>query len=143
MMSSFPSRFLLIGGTFFFDSADSFGFPSLSNGIATSPLRDLIGERDWFFSCVRSVYAAGMVTRREIDREHECAIEEMPLGAELIAINNGDEWDNFTFPVRRIEVSDDTITLLSGYAGGYSKIGKSYAGEFNIKRGTKVRYRTK
>ena len=70
-----------------------------------------------------------------------CAIEEMPVGATILAIKrNAEGWDDVTFTPRRIEVHDDTITLLSGYAGfnGHA----SYSLELSIKRGTKVKYRT-
>lgn len=72
-----------------------------------------------------------------------CKIEDMPVGATLLAIKrNAEGWDDVRFTPRRIEIHDDTITLLSGYAGGYSKSGNNYALETNIKRGTKVKYRT-
>ncbi|WDR21585.1 hypothetical protein PJM35_0007 [Salmonella phage vB_SenS_UTK0007] len=63
----------------------------------------------------------------------------MPVGAILVGIQREcGEWDELKFKPRRIEVHDDTITLLSGYAGGY-KTGNNYSGEINIKRGTKVK----
>lgn len=75
-----------------------------------------------------------------VDALH-CNIEDMPVGATILAIKrNAEGWDDVTFTPRRIEVHDDTITLLSGYAGfnGHA----SYSLELSIKRGTKVKYRT-
>lgn len=63
----------------------------------------------------------------------------MPVGAMLLGVQreNG-EWDELKFKPRRIEVHDDVICLLSGYAGGY-KSGNNYGAEINIKRGTNVK----
>lgn len=72
-----------------------------------------------------------------------CKIEDVPIGATIKGIKrNAEGWDDVTFTPRRIEIHDDMITLLSGYAGGYSKDGNNYALEINIKRGTKVKYST-
>ena len=69
-----------------------------------------------------------------------CKIEDLPVGATIKGIKRNKEgWDDVTFTPRRIEIHDDMITLLSGYAGGYSKDGNNYALEINIKRGTKVK----
>ena len=77
----------------------------------------------------------------EAETETFCNIEDMPVGATILAIKrNAEGWDDVTFTPRRIEVHDDTITLLSGYSG-FSK-NSSYGLELNIKRGTKVKYRT-
>ena len=65
-------------------------------------------------------------------------VEHMPIGATLIKIKNGDVWDEMRLKVRRIEIHDDIITLLSGYAGGCINGGNTYAAEINIKRGTTV-----
>lgn len=69
-------------------------------------------------------------------------VEQMPVGATLHSIQreNG-EWDELKFKPRRIEVHDDVICLLSGYASGY-KTGNNYGAEINIKRGTKIKYST-
>lgn len=73
------------------------------------------------------------------DYDYICDVELMPVGAILVGIQREcGEWDELKFKPRRIEVHDDTITLLSGYAGGY-KTGNNYSGEINIKRGTKVK----
>lgn len=75
------------------------------------------------------------------ETETFCNIEDMPVGATILAIKrNAEGWDDVTFTPRRIEIHDDMITLLSGYAGfnGHT----SYSLELNIKRGTKVKYRT-
>lgn len=75
------------------------------------------------------------------ETETFCNIEDMPVGSTILAIKrNAEGWDDVTFTPRRIEVHDDTITLLSGYAGfnGHA----SYSLELSIKRGTKVKYRT-
>lgn len=69
-------------------------------------------------------------------------VEDMPIGAKLLSIKNEDgSFDDVTFDVRRVEINVDIITLLSGYAGGYSKKANSYGLELNIKRGTIVRYK--
>lgn len=73
------------------------------------------------------------------DYDYICDVELMPVGAILVGIQREcGEWDELKFKPRRIEVHDDTITLLSGYAGGY-KTGNNYSGEINIKRSTKVK----
>lgn len=73
------------------------------------------------------------------DYDYICDVELMPVGAILVGIQREcGEWDELKFKPRRIEVHDDTITLLSGYAGGY-QTGNNYSGEINIKRGTKVK----
>lgn len=73
------------------------------------------------------------------DYDYICDVELMPVGAILVGIQREcGEWDDLKFKPRRIEVHDDTITLLSGYAGGY-QTGNNYSGEINIKRGTKVK----
>lgn len=70
-----------------------------------------------------------------------CKIEEMPVGATLKGIQdcNG-EWNEITFKPGRVEVHDDVITLLSGYAGWRPKGDKAYGAEINIKRGTNVKF---
>lgn len=70
-----------------------------------------------------------------------CKIEEMPVGATLKGIQdcNG-EWNEITFKPVRVEVHDDVITLLSGYAGWRPKGDKKYGAEINIKRGTNVKF---
>lgn len=74
--------------------------------------------------------------------ENKCKIEHMPLGATLIAIqDDAGGWDEVVFTPRRVEVHEDTICLLSGYAGGYSPSGKKYGAEINIKRGTMVKFK--
>lgn len=73
------------------------------------------------------------------DYDYICKVENMPVGATLLGIQreNG-EWDELKFKPRRIEVHDDVICLLSGYAGGY-KNGNNYGAEINIKIGTNVK----
>lgn len=76
--------------------------------------------------------------------ENKCKIEDMPLGATLIAIQDeSGGWDEVVFTPRRVEVHDDIICLLScyGYARGYSPSGKTYGAEINIKRGTMVKFK--
>ena len=70
-----------------------------------------------------------------------CKIEEMPVGATLKGIQdcNG-EWKEITFKPGRVEVHDDVITLLSGYAGWRPKGDKAYGAEINIKRGANVKF---
>lgn len=69
------------------------------------------------------------------------AIEDMPLGASIIGIkdDNGD-WQDVSFPVKKIEVHDDLICLLAHH-GSYK--GKAFAAELNIKRGTMVKWKVK
>lgn len=77
------------------------------------------------------------------DYDYICNIEDMPLGATLLAIQNDDEFEAITFTAKRVEIYDDVITLLSGYAGGsMPKRTQTYAAELNIKRGTLVKYST-
>lgn len=78
------------------------------------------------------------------ETETFCNIEDMPVGATILAIKRNDEgWYDVIFTPRRIEVHDDTITLLSGYAcGSMPKRTQTYAAELNIKRGTLVKYST-
>ncbi|AWY04308.1 hypothetical protein HOT39_gp06 [Escherichia phage LL5] len=73
------------------------------------------------------------------DYDYICKVENMPVGATLLGVQreNG-EWDELKFKPRRIEVHDDVICLLSGYAGGY-KSGNNYGAEINIKIGTNVK----
>lgn len=73
------------------------------------------------------------------DYDYICKVENMPVGATLLCVQheNG-EWDEFKFKPRRIEVHDNVICLLSGYAGGY-KSGNNYGAEINIKIGTNVK----
>ena len=68
----------------------------------------------------------------------ECKIEDMPIGAKLIAIQNEGEWHDFRFTTKRIEIHDDVICLLAHFGNGKSN---PFAGEMNIKRGTMVRYK--
>lgn len=71
----------------------------------------------------------------------EGAIEDMPIGASLVALKNSDgEYESVQFKVRKIEVHDDTICLLSHF-GGYND--KPFAIELNIKRGTMVKWKVK
>lgn len=77
------------------------------------------------------------------DYYYICNIEDMPVGATLLAIQNDDEFEVITFTAKRVEIYDDVITLLSGYAGGsMPKRTQTYAAELNIKRGTLVKYST-
>ncbi|EOJ0023719.1 hypothetical protein ACMZID_004355 [Salmonella enterica subsp. enterica serovar Brandenburg] len=77
------------------------------------------------------------------ETESVCNIEDMPVGATLLAIQNDDEFEAITFTAKRVEIYDDVITLLSGYAGGsMQKRTQTYAAELNIKRGTLVKYST-
>ena len=77
------------------------------------------------------------------ETESVCNIEDMPVGATLLAIQNDDEFEAITFTAKRVEIYDDVITLLSGYAGGsMPKRTQTYAAELNIKRGTLVKYST-
>lgn len=73
--------------------------------------------------------------------EYEGEIERMPLGASIIGIkdDNGD-WQDVSFPIKRIEVHDDLICLLAHH-GSYK--GKAFAAELNIKRGTMVKWKVK
>lgn len=73
-----------------------------------------------------------------------CNIEDMPVGSTIKGIKNDDgEFDAITFKAKRVEIYDDVITLLSGYAGGsMPKRTQTYAAELNIKRGTLVKYST-
>lgn len=67
----------------------------------------------------------------------ECAIEDMPIGSQIVGIQRDeDEWDVMKINVRRIEVHDDLIVLLAHH----SMHGVGYGAEVNIKRGTLVRY---
>lgn len=73
------------------------------------------------------------------DYDYICDVELMPVGAILVGIQREcGEWDDLKFKPNRIEVHDDIICLLSGYAG-FSKKAISYSAEINIKRGTKVK----
>ena len=63
--------------------------------------------------------------------------EDIPIGATLLKIKSGDGWDEMRFKVRRIEIHDGIVTLLSGY-GGLSKKEITYTAEINIKRDTTV-----
>lgn len=77
------------------------------------------------------------------ETESVCNIEDMPVGATLLAIQNDDEFEAITFTAKRVEIYDDVFTLLSGYAGGsMPKRTQTYAAELNIKRGTLVKYST-
>lgn len=77
------------------------------------------------------------------DYDYICNVEDMPVGATLLAIQNDDEFEAITFTAKRVEIYDDVITLLSGYAGGsMPKRTQTYAAELNIKRGTLVKYST-
>lgn len=77
------------------------------------------------------------------DYDYICNIEDMPVGATLLAIQNDDEFEAITFTAKRVEIYDDVITLLSGYAcGSMPKRTQTYAAELNIKRGTLVKYST-
>lgn len=77
------------------------------------------------------------------ETETFCNIDDMPVGATLLAIQNDDEFEAITFTAKRVEIYDDVITLLSGYAGGsMPKRTQTYAAELNIKRGTLVKYST-
>lgn len=69
------------------------------------------------------------------------AIEDMPLGASIIGIrdNNGD-WNDVSFPVKRIELHEDLICILAHH-GSYKD--KPFAAELNIKRGTMVKWKVK
>lgn len=70
-----------------------------------------------------------------------CKIEEMPVGATLKGIQDeSGEWNKISFKPGRVEVHDDVITLLSGYAGWRPKGDKKYGAEINIKRGTNVKF---
>ncbi|EDJ1279842.1 hypothetical protein GE594_10290 [Salmonella enterica] len=73
------------------------------------------------------------------DYDYICKVENMPVGATLLGVQreNG-EWDELKFKPRSIEVHDDVICLLSGYADGY-KSGNNYGAEINIKIGTNVK----
>lgn len=67
----------------------------------------------------------------------ESAIEDMPIGAQIVGIKRcEDEWDDLNMKVRRVEVHDDIIVLLAHH----SMHGVGYGAEVNIKRGTIVRY---
>lgn len=68
-------------------------------------------------------------------------IEDMPLGASIIGIrdNNGD-WNDFSFPVKRIELHEDMICILAHH-GSYKD--KPFSAELNIKRGTMVKWKVK
>ena len=77
------------------------------------------------------------------DYDYICNIEDMPVGATLLAIQDDDEFEAITFTAKRVEIYDDVITLLSGYAGGsMPKRTQTYAAELSIKRGTLVKYST-
>lgn len=77
------------------------------------------------------------------ETESVCNIEDMPVGATLLAIQNDGEFEAITFTAKRVEIYDDVITLLSGYAGGsMPKRTQTYAAELNINRGTLVKYST-
>ncbi|EBH2608603.1 hypothetical protein FKF61_21570 [Salmonella enterica] len=86
---------------------------------------------------VETIYTASIgVTDYRI-----CKIEEVPVGATLKGIQDeSGEWDEITFKPVRVEIDGDTITLLSGIAGGYRKGGKKYGAEINIKLGTNVKF---
>lgn len=86
---------------------------------------------------VETIYTASIgVTDYRI-----CKIEYMPVGATLKGIQdcNG-EWNEITFKPGRVEIHDDVITMLSGYAGWRPKGDKAYGAEINIKRGTNVKF---
>ena len=69
-------------------------------------------------------------------------IEEMPIGATITGICNGEcGMEYFRIKPERYEVHDDIITILCGYAaGGRSPNKVGYGLELNIKRGTNVKY---
>lgn len=103
---------------------------------------DTIDSIGYFFANTGEARFYGDVFTASIgakDYDYICDVELMPVGAILVGIQREcGEWDDLKFKPRRIEVHDDTITLLSGYAGGY-QTGNNYSGEINIKRGTKVK----
>ncbi|QGF21206.1 hypothetical protein KMB89_gp07 [Citrobacter phage HCF1] len=45
-------------------------------------------------------------------------IEDMPIGAKLIAIQNEGEWHDFRFTTKRIEINDDVVCLLAHFGNG-------------------------
>lgn len=96
----------------------------------------------YFFAKFGEMHINGAIFTASIgakDYDYICDVELMPVGAILVGVQREcGEWDELKFKPRRIEVHDDTITLLSGYTGGY-KTGNNYSGEINIKRGTKVK----
>lgn len=82
---------------------------------------------------VQAIGRGYRMTKRYI----ESAIEDMPIGSQVVGIKRDeDEWDDLKMKVRRIEVHDDTIVLLAHH----SMHGVGYGAEVNIKRGTLVRY---
>lgn len=77
-------------------------------------------------------------TTEAIDTIKISKIEDMPIGAKLIAIQNEGEWHDFRFTTKRIEIHDDVVCLLAHFGNGKNN---PFVGEMNIKRGTMVRYK--
>lgn len=103
---------------------------------------DTIDSIGYFFAKSGVMHINGAVFTASIgakDYDYICDVELMPVGAILVGIQREcGEWDDLKFKPNRIEVHDDIICLLSGYAG-FSKKAISYSAEINIKRGTKVK----
>jgi hypothetical protein len=86
----------------------------------------------------QTIKASGLVAQ---DLVSQSAIENMPLGASIIGIrdNNGD-WQDVSFPVKRIELHEDMICIMAHH-GSYKD--KPFSAELNIKRGTMVKWKVK
>lgn len=86
----------------------------------------------------QTIKASGLVAQDVVSHG---AIENMPLGASIIGIrdNNGD-WNDVSFPVKRVELHEDMICILAHH-GSYND--KPFAAELNIKRGTMVKWKVK
>lgn len=69
-----------------------------------------------------------------------CKIENMPIGATITGICNGEcGMEYFRIKPERYEIHDDIITILCGNAASGRSRG-DYGLELNIKRGTNVKY---
>lgn len=86
----------------------------------------------------QTIKASGLVAQDVVSHG---AIENMPLGASIIGIrdNNGD-WNDVSFPVKRVELHEDMICILAHH-GSYND--KPFAAELSIKRGTMVKWKVK
>lgn len=67
---------------------------------------------------------------------HECAIEDMPLGAKLLGFYHDGEFVEMTLSPSGIEVHENSYTLLLRYGVSPSRV----FAEVNLKRGEMVRY---
>lgn len=113
------------------DESKPFYIPPVVNGAVQSATT---------YGCIGKIpfkQLLGRGCRRMTVKFTECAIEDMPIGSQVVGIQRDEnEWDDLKIKVRRIEVHEDIIVLLAHY----SMHGVGYGAEVNIKRGTLVRY---